>query len=149
MVWVSAVAKAINYFLRWLDGTVCRGFLPCSPTSLKPKKLAFAGGSILSSMFWNRVDSMVGLAWPRKKDTGLLPVVRFLDGELLGDLSDTGHVLAPDKERHKIVGCGLRIGLLDTVDEADIFRDTTATWSPTKRRAFPNCSVFLMAQPWS
>ena len=31
-LWVSAVAKVINYlFLRWLDETVCRGFLPCSP----------------------------------------------------------------------------------------------------------------------
>ena len=82
---------------------------------------------------------MVGPAWPRKEHTGLLPVVRFLDGELLGDLSDPkrclkpveqwpsvtpiGHVMASDEEWYKIVERGLRLGLMDTVDEADIFRD--------------------------
>ena len=52
-------------------------------TSLKPKKLAQVVAHGLSL-----VDSMVGPAWPRKEHAGLPPVVRFFDGELLGDLSD-------------------------------------------------------------
>ena len=155
--------------LRWLDGAFCRGFLPFSPlrsprtlplqvvgyhppfsgivhssvdlaptqAKLGSLRLGYAGQVVARGL--SLVDSMVGPAWPRKEHTGLLPVARFLDGELFGDLSDPkqclkpveqwpsatpiGHVKASDEEWCKIVERGLRLGLVDTVDEADIFRD--------------------------
>ena len=82
---------------------------------------------------------MIGPAWSRTEHTGLLPLVRFLDGELLGDLSDPkrclkpveqwpsvtpiGRVMASDEELYKIVERGLRLSLMDAADEADILRD--------------------------
>ena len=52
-------------------------------------------------------------------------------------MTPIGHVLAPDKERHKIVGCGLRIGLLYTVDEADIFSDHNGKLVPNEATGVP------------
>ena len=79
-----------------------------------------------------------GLASLRKEHTGLLLVFHFLDGELSGDLSNPkrcfepvekwpsvtpiGHIMAPhDEEWYKIVQRGLRLGLLDTINEAEYF----------------------------
>ena len=104
--------------LRWLEGTVCRGFLPCSPLP-SPRILLFQVVGFhppFSGIVWSGVDlaptqaklgslkqgyagqevargvsladCLIGPACPRKEHTGLLPVARVLDGELLGDLSD-------------------------------------------------------------
>ena len=38
-------------------------------------------------------------------------------------MTPIGHVLASDEEWYKIVERGMRLGHIDTVDEADVFRD--------------------------
>ena len=109
-------------------------------------KLGYAGQVVARGL--SLVDSMVGPAWPRKEHTELLPIVRFFDGELLGDLSDPkrcmkpveqwpsvtliGHVMASDEEWYKIVEQGLRLGLMDTVDEADLFRGHNGKMVPQR-----------------
>ena len=78
-------------------------------------------------------------AWPRREHTGLLSVVDFLDGELLGDLLSPARCLKPveewptrvprsevkasDEEWFKIVSAGLKLGLMAKVEEDAIFRD--------------------------
>ena len=111
-LWVSAVAKAINYLFcagwtgrfvavsclahpseaqetclcRWFDFVIhflesCRWSVDLTLTQAKlgSLKLGYAGQVVARGL--SLVDSLVGPAWPRKEHTGLLPVVRFLDGE--------------------------------------------------------------------
>ena len=124
----------------------CSSSVDLTPTQAKlgSLRLGYAGQVVARGL------SLVN----RQEHTGLLPVVRFLDGELLGDLSDPkrclkpveqrpsvtpiGHVMASDEEWYTIVERGLRLGLMDTVDEADFSATTTANWSSTERWAFPS-----------
>ena len=96
----------------------------CPAHLSKAQNLVFEGDWISSSTFWSRsarvwtlllhhpssapsknghvvarglslIDFMVGPAWSRKEHTGLLPVARSSDGELLSDLRCTFcHVVA-------------------------------------------------------
>ena len=53
-----------------------------------PKLGSFKTGHVVARGL-SLVDSMVGPAWSRKEHTGLFPVARSLDGELLSDLGCT------------------------------------------------------------
>ena len=86
------------------SGTVCRGFLPCSPFQssriLPSQVVGFhpplsgvvqleCGPCSYTTQAWLLQNCPCCAAWSRKEHTGLLPVARFLDGELLSDLGCT------------------------------------------------------------
>ena len=82
---------------RWYDFIIhflesCSSSVDLTPSQAKLGSLRLGCAGQVEARGLSLVDSMVGSAWPRKEHTGLLPVVRFLDGELLGVLSDPSGV---------------------------------------------------------
>ena len=134
-LWVSAVAKAINclFCAGWRERFVAV-FLPCSPFGggrISPAQVML--GSLKSSLL-----AKLSLLRGFEKNTrdvsrsfvswtagcrAIFSKRRLKLVEQWPSVAPIGHVMTSNEDQYNFIQRGLRLSLIDTVDEADIFRD--------------------------